>query len=145
MTTKLCTNTSCSIVNERYSPLRWTVAICSTYAYHVGECQGSVSCGGMKRLHTEAVQQLRNCNEWNSFGYRFSHRVVATSCTLALLSASAHHTRLASSAPCQLVSLFSVVDQTLSWTKVIAMWWLSTVLVTATWHSSFIVIVQEHN
>jgi len=36
------------------------------------------------------------------------------------------------------VSLFSAVDQTLSWTKVIVMWWLSTVLVTATWQLLFI-------
>ena len=136
---------------------------CSTYVYHVGECQGSVSCGGMKRLHTEAAQQLRNCNEWNSLAIisvisksccsTFMHTGIAlcfhtpyNSGFLLIPASTCSHQTYIYSSHLILVSLFSAVNQTLSRTKVSVMWWLSTVLVTATWKSSFIAIqVQECN
>ena len=84
------------------------------------------------------------CSNFMHTGIALCFRTPYNTGFLLIPASTCNHQTYIYSSHLILVSLFSAVDQTLSWTKVIVMWWLSTVLVTATWQS-FIVIQQERN
>ena len=130
----ICTNTRCSIVNERYS----TTQVNCSYTQHI-----CITCGWVPRVSLmwrHETPPYRGCTAaeklqwmkffWLSFqssghsnfmytGIAFCFRTPYNTGFLLIPASTCNHQTYIYSSHLILVSLFSMVDQTLSWTKVI--------------------------